>query len=120
MKHDDDPFTMENLRLPPEQARTGTVTPRKISKRREQFVMVPWTWVEALSGASGHTWHLAIHVLHLRWEKKGAPIKLANGMLGIDHISRWSKYRALVDLERRGLLTVERQPRKSPTIRLKI
>ena len=47
-----------------------------------------------------------------------APIKLANGMLKMDGVPPTSKRRALEVLERRGLITVERQPRKSPTVRL--
>jgi hypothetical protein len=116
MKDDGDPFDLEKIRLQPEQFRT--ITPRKIAKQRERFVQVPWVWVEKLSGAHGQVWHLAMHVLYLHWKGKGAPIKLANGMLEIDGISRWSKYRALKDLERRGLLTVERRPRRSPIVHL--
>lgn len=113
------PFDLKNFRLDPEELpETRAVAPRKIERRHEHFVMVPWTWVEALSGATGQTWHLAMHLLYLRWKGKGAPIKLANGMLKIDRISRASKWRALAELERRGLITVERRPKRSPLIRL--
>jgi hypothetical protein len=113
-----DPFDLNNLKLDPEiWPERQAVTPRKIERRREHFVMVPWTWVEALSGASGQSWHLAMHLLYLHWKGKDAPIKLANGMLRVDGITRWSKWRALDDLERRGLITVERRPNRSPLIR---
>jgi hypothetical protein len=39
-------------------------------------------------------------------------------MLKIDGVSRQSKCRALRDLERRGLITVEWWPKKSPIVRL--
>jgi len=45
-------------------------------------------------------------------------VKFPNGMLGIDGVSRRSKWRALNDLERRGLITVERRPGRSPIVRL--
>jgi hypothetical protein len=39
--------------------------------------------------------------------------------LRIDGISRYSKWKALGDLERRGLVTVERRPRRSPLVRVR-
>jgi hypothetical protein len=39
------------------------VVPRKIQKRREHFVMVPWNWFERLNGASGQTYRLAMYLL---------------------------------------------------------
>ena len=41
---------------------------------------------------------------------------VANGMLVYDGISHDSKYRALKDLERRGLITVEWRPKRSPIV----
>ena len=114
-----DEFDIDNLRLPddivlPHRA----VEPRKLAKRRTHFVQLPWVWVEALSGASGQTWQLAMHILYLNWKGKGAPIKLANGMLEIDGINRQSKWRALSELERCELITVERRPARSPLVTL--
>jgi hypothetical protein len=112
-----DPYDLENLRLSPE-LEVRRVTPRKLQKRREQFVMVPFSWLDRLKGASGRTYRLALLLLHLSWRTKGGPVKLANGMLKLDGVSRYSKWRALTELERRGLITVERRFRKSPQIRL--
>jgi len=92
--------------------------PFKMRKRRQQFVKVPWTWVDKLAGATGQTYCVALCLLHLHWQQKGGPVKLANGMLRIDGVSRQSKWRALSDLEHRGLVTVERRPRRSPMIHL--
>jgi hypothetical protein len=92
--------------------------PRKIQKRRQHFVQVPWAWVERLVGAPGQTYRLALMLLYQHWKRKGEPVKLANGMLKIDGVSRASKWRALADLERRGLVTVERRPRRSPLVHL--
>jgi hypothetical protein len=115
-----DEFDIDKLRLPanillPERR---AVEPRKLEKRRKHFVQVPWTWIEALSGATGQTWQLALHLLYLHWKDNGAPIKLANGMLKMDGIDRHAKSRGLSELERRGLITAERQPRKSPIVKL--
>ena len=116
-----DDFDLENLRLPADIVRPRRVVePHKLEKRRKHFVQLPWTWVEALSGASGQTWQLAAHLLYLNWKGKGAPIKQANGMLEIDGINRQAKWRALSGLERRGLVTVERRPARSPLVTLNI
>jgi hypothetical protein len=107
----DDAFDMENLRLV-----ERSWTPRKIAKRREHFVQVPFEWLGRLNGAGGQVYALALHLLYLHWKGKGAPIKLATGMLKIDGIGRSSKWRALVELERRGLISIRRRPKKSPLI----
>jgi hypothetical protein len=84
-------------------------------KKPEQFVKVPTRWVEELGPvARGTTWYVACHLLHLAWKNHGRPFKLPNRILKCD---RHAKYRALDNLERRGLIAVERHSRKSPTIR---
>jgi hypothetical protein len=115
----DDSFELEKLRLPPGQAHEKWLeVPVKIQKRRRHFVKVPWTWVERLKNATGQTYRVAIYLLYLHWKGKGGPIKLANGMLKIDGVPPQTKRRALRDLQRRGLITVEWQPRKSPIVKL--
>jgi hypothetical protein len=114
----DDPFY--GLTLTDDQVRERlAIVPRKIQKRRQQFVMVPWTWAERLVGAHGQTYRVALILLHLHWKgKKGEPVKLANGMLKIDGVSRQSKWRALRDLEMRGLVAIECRSRRSPLVQL--
>jgi hypothetical protein len=110
---------LETLRLPDGVVVKAKAEPRKVRKRRQKFVMVPWTWIEKLVGATGHTHQVALHLLYLHCKQNGGgPLKLPNGMLKYDGISRQSKWRALADLERRGLATIERRPGKSPLIRL--
>jgi hypothetical protein len=94
------------------------VVPKKIQRRRRHFIPVPMAWFERLAGASGQTYRVAISLLYLNWREKGGPVKLGNGLLQIDEVSRQSKWRALVDLEHRGLITVERRRRHSPVVRL--
>jgi hypothetical protein len=109
-----DPLDLKNLRLPEGIA----ITPRKIAKRRQCFVQVPWALVEALRGVSSQTWYVAMYLAHLNWKNGAAPIKLANGMLEYDKVSRATKWRALAELERRELIFIERRPGKSPLITL--
>jgi hypothetical protein len=94
------------------------VTPKKLQRRSRHFISVPMVWFERLAGASGHTYRIALCLLYLRWRARGEPIQLANGLLQIDGVSRYSKWRALDELERRGLVAIERRPRRSPIVRL--
>ena len=95
--------------------------PKRLQKRQQHFVKVPWPWIECLQGVkTSRTYRLALMLLYLHWKGRGAPIRLANGMLGLDGISRNSKWRALADLERLGLIVVERRPSKSPIVRLNL
>jgi hypothetical protein len=111
-----DPFDdLENLRLPPmPEVRIGTSA--KIQKRRRNFIVVPVAWDDRLTGCTGHTYKIANRVLYLHWKNRGQPFRLPNGMLRYDGVTRYSKWRALTTLERLGLITVKRQPKKSPTI----
>ena len=63
----DDPFDdLGNWQLPP-MAEVRAGTPAKIQKRRKNFIMVPMGWVDKLEGCSGHTYHVALHLLHLEF-----------------------------------------------------
>jgi hypothetical protein len=118
---EDDPYAdLKQHRWTPEmEAALGrAVVPKKIRKRREHFVKVPWTWIERLAGASGQTYRVALCLLYQHWKGGGGPINLANGMLLLDGVTRYSKWKALGDLERRGLITVERRRRRSPIVRV--
>jgi hypothetical protein len=115
----DDFFYLEKLRLPPGQAHEKWVTvPVKIQKRRQHFVKLPMSWYERMKGAHGQTYRVAWYLLYLHWKGNGDPIKLTNGMLRMDGVSRYSKRRALKNLEQRGLVTIEQRPRKSPIVRV--
>lgn len=114
-----DPINVDEFFLSDAQVQERlAATPRKIAKRRQQFIMVPWVWVERLVNATGQTYRVALILLYLHWKGKGAPIKLANGMLKLDGVSARSKWRALRELEKLGLITVECRPKRSPIIRV--
>jgi hypothetical protein len=115
-----DPFDIKALRIDPATFSTPYV-PAKIRKRRKQFVMLPMTWLEKLGEvplATGATHQVACYLLYLHWKNRGKPFKLPNGMLKYDGISRHSKWRALVDLERRNLIVIEHRQRRTPIIHL--
>jgi hypothetical protein len=85
-------------------------------RERHQFIKLPWSWVERLTTAHGSTYRVAFHLLYQHWKTGGRPIRLANTTLALAGVSRRSKYRALQQLERLGMITVERHLRKSPVI----
>jgi hypothetical protein len=120
MRDDDAYADLKQHRLKPE---TKTIlegrafVPHEIKKRRQHFVKVPWTWVERLSDTRRlSTYRVAMHVLYIHWKRGGQPFPLSNGMLMMEGITRWSKWDALKELERLGLVRVERRRRKSPLI----
>jgi hypothetical protein len=95
--------------------------PARIRKRREQFIMVPLRWKEALGAApraSSATHQVALHLLHTHWKNQGKPFKLPNGLLRHDGINRHAKWRALEDLECRGLVRIERRQCRSPIVQV--
>jgi hypothetical protein len=88
-------------------------------KKREIFIRTPFSWWEKLSGCHGQILAVALFIIHLEWKSQGRrPVKLANGALDAYGISRRTKWRALNELERLGLISVERRVRKSPIIRI--
>jgi hypothetical protein len=111
-----DPFDLRNLRMPVGEAERLAAVPMKIQKRRRHFIMLPMTWWEKLQGASGQTWRVACYLLYRNWENEGEPIKLANEMLGRSGISHDAKSKALRELERRGLVTIDRRGKRSPIV----
>jgi len=102
-------------RIEVETVETG-VAPRR--RLRGHFILVPLPWLELLEGASGPAYRLALYLAYLNWRGKGAPVTLSNSAVRGVGLERRAKWRALRELERRGLLSVERHPRRSPIVRL--
>jgi hypothetical protein len=115
---DDDPFAdLKQHRATPEMLGKLAVVPRKTQKRRQGFVKVPGLWVERLAQAHHlATYRVALHVLHRHWKSRGKPFTLSNGIVAIEGVSRWQKWRGLRELEQLGLVAIERRRRKSPQI----
>jgi hypothetical protein len=101
--------------LPP-----GEVLIRPQRGRKGHFVKVPLEWVDRLKSAraSGTTWVVATHLLHQSFKNRRPVVRLANGALALDGISRSQKRVSLGVLEELGLATIERRPRKSPIVTL--
>ena len=85
--------------------------PKRI--KRDQFVQVPLIWVERLQAARCvGSYRLALHLLFQHWKSGGKPIKLSNAVLSTPK----AKWRALRELERLELISVERSAKKSPRV----
>jgi hypothetical protein len=112
-----DPFDLRTLQINPADPALMPARGRAPRARKPRyFVKVPWDWVVRLDGASGQTYRLALNLLFLHWKGRGASITLANRTLESDGIPPQTKRRALRDLERRGLVTVNWRENRSPVV----
>jgi hypothetical protein len=88
-------------------------------KKAEPFVKVPLWWIAQATRATNTGRALVcIELLYAAWKAKRLTFPLPNGRLARLGIKRQTKRRALRDLERAGLITVERPPRKTPIVTL--
>lgn len=94
-------------------------SPEKLKKKREAFVKVPLWWAQAAAKATrSPTTLVLIELLYASWKARSSTFSFPNVRLAALGISREIKRRVLRDLERGGLITVERRPRKSPVVTL--
>jgi hypothetical protein len=116
--HDKDQYAdLKQHRLTPETLAKLAAVPQKIQQRRQQFIMVPWVWVDRLARtSSANTYRVALHLLYHHWKSNRQPFPLPNGLLAMKGVTRFAKWRALDELERLGLISVEKRPRRSPRI----
>jgi hypothetical protein len=88
-------------------------------KKVEPFVMVPLWWIRA---AAKHIRSPAtlvlVELLYRSWKTRSATFPLPNIRLEKWGVSRKVKARVLRDLERGGLIVVERRPNKNPIVTL--
>ena len=117
---EDDPHAdVKAARLTPEilvQLATSPCRPR-VSKKPRHFVKVPVLWVERLAGARRiTTYRVALHLLYRSWKTGSRTVGLSNAPLAAEGISRRAKWRALWELERLGLVLVERRQRRVPRV----
>ena len=92
-------------------------TPYAKIRQRRGFVKVPWAWVNKLKTKRVVTYRVALHLLYASWKAGGGqPIALSNLAVNDLSISRQSKWNAILELERAGMVKVDRRPRKAPLI----
>ena len=117
---EDDPFDLDDFRLPPDMVRERAIgVPRRIKKRHQQFVKLPLALVERIARHSrDKTFAVLCYLLHLEWKQGGGSIKVPNGFLDKLGVGRGAKCRALKKLERLDIVSVERRDHKSPIVRI--
>ena len=90
---------------------------RTPKKANDKFAKVPLWWAEQAAQATrtrkAMVW---IWLLHLAWEARSNTFRLPNERLRGRGVSRFSKMRALRELERVGLFQVRQERGKSPTV----
>lgn len=58
-----------------------------------------------------------MHILFQHWKSSGKPAKLPNvGLAELGVGDGKTKWRALLELERLGLVEIDRRPKKSPVV----
>jgi hypothetical protein len=82
---------------------------------KKHFVIVPMEWIDRLAHARhASTFKVALELLHRCWKTGQQSVLLPN--TGLAGVSRKAKWRALAELERLSLITVERRRRKTPRL----
>jgi hypothetical protein len=119
---DQDDFSTERLRVGPELMREVLEQQVLKSKRKgwqRICTVVPRAWeLRLLEAKRICTYRLAIELLYLHWYGRGKPIAVSSKVAKAARLSDRSKWNALAELERLGLIEVNRRPRRSPRVLL--
>jgi hypothetical protein len=122
-----DPFELDNLRVDPEEvarreaAMRAAPKPAPRPRPKDGFVRLPLSNAVRLGGkASGAAWAVLACLLDLEFQArvKDQPLALTNRALQKWNVSRYRKTRALTELEALGMISVQREPRKAPRIKI--
>ena len=89
--------------------------PKPKQKWKRHYTKVPDEWVKRLHKARhpGSTWSLALELLYLHWKDGDEPIVVAGKVIKAAEVSRWSASDAMAELQRLGLVQIEREPGKA-------
>ena len=117
---DQDEIGIEKLRVDPALMRRVLEQQARKSKRKgwqRICTVMPREWeLRLLEAKRISTYRLAIELLYLHWYGKGKPVTVSSKVAQAVKISARSKWNALAELERLGLIEVDRRPRKSPRV----
>ena len=111
---DSDLDVLKRCRLDAEEYATRRIDSAVRKRRRRRFIIIPEMWIERLEGARHvSTYRVALRILQRNRQCEGQPFPLPNSIGGV---SRWAKSTALKELEKAGLVQLERRKRKSPLV----
>jgi hypothetical protein len=102
-------------------ASTGTTSRKSRARSKSRFIMFPMEWQYQLMRVKAGccTYRVALYLLWEAWRSQSNQVKLANMGLKEWGVGRRGKRLALNQLGRAGLISTERQPRKSPVVTIK-
>jgi len=118
---DQDYISIEKLRVDPAKRKQIISDQESDNSKREGwqrvFTSVPRAWeLRLLQAKRISTYRLALELLYLNWKDSGKPIVVSGKVARAANISSRSKWDALAELERLGLINVDRGRRKSPRV----
>ena len=116
-----DPFEYDPAAMTLDYEVIETAPPLKKQSKRLWFKFSSSSALRLSSArASGAAWAVLACLLDLEFQawRKGEPLALSNVVLKEWGISKYRKLRALPELEKLGLVSVKREPRKSPRVTL--
>ena len=116
-------FDPKNLQLSPERVAQWTAkgaVSRRPPRQIGHFVMgpIPLAWLGPATRLPGKALAVGLAIWYLRGLKKLETVMLTGPILNQFGVDRHAKYRALVALEKAGLVRVERQKGKNPTVEI--
>jgi hypothetical protein len=88
----------------------------KVRRSKEHFARLTKERQKLLAGASGAAWAIYSYLLTVNWLDLHRPVKLANSVLAELGVSPDAKLRALLQLERAGLVKVKRTGGQAPIV----
>jgi hypothetical protein len=111
-------ITRYGQRIEVETLNAAGVTVNKTRRREHKaFAKVPLEWAAKAAKATNTTKAMVwLILLHAAWEANRASVPLPNGKLKRVGVTRYAKYRTLKELQAGGLITVERNRGKAPTV----
>ena len=91
----------------------------KAAGKKDPFVKLPlWFAIAAAKATKTPAALVWVYLVRLSWREESLTFALPNGWLERSGVSREVKRRVLRDLERAGLITLERRTKKSPIVTL--
>ena len=114
-------INLDSLRLTSETTlESKRRSPSRIRRNTGRFLKGPiqLDWLVAAAKLPGKSLHVAIALSFLSGLTKSKSVRLTHATLDLFGVSRHSSYRALSQLESRGLVSVTRHPGRAPVVRL--
>ena len=86
-----------------------------------QYLLIPDDWLDRLDAIPGrHAHRLMIGLMRISWRQKSATVKVTNKIFLGCRMDRHTKSETLRRLEQAGMISVERRPRKSPLVTIRL